>query len=152
MTSSGRHGPPHDEVRDRAVFHGGAQLLLGQLLLQAEGDLGSRSRIEDVPGFGLAVGEPYRLRIGIVRMDLDGKWLAREQQLEQERRTLESAVRAAHTKFHRCGTPSWAALLQGVKSTTPQGLGKACTCARSIAMMLHLWCTVEKSGIVTPMV
>ena len=50
------------------------------------------------------------------------------------------------------GTPSWAALLQGVKSTTPHGLGKACTCASSIAMMLHLWCTVEKSGIVTPMV
>jgi hypothetical protein len=58
-----------------------------QLLLQAEGDLGSRGRTEDVPGFGLAVGEPHRLCIGIVWMDLDGKWLAREQQLEQERWT-----------------------------------------------------------------
>ena len=46
---------PHDQIRDRAVFHGFSQLLLREALLQAEGNLGSRSRTEDVPGLGLAV-------------------------------------------------------------------------------------------------
>ena len=96
-----RHGLPYDKIRDRAVVHGLAQLLLSQPPIEAQGDLGSRSRAEDVPGFGLAVRQSHRLRIRVVWMNLDGKWLAREQQLEQERRTLRPACRAARTRFHR---------------------------------------------------
>ena len=79
------HGPPHDKIRDRAVVHGLAQLLAREPPIEADGDLGSGRGAEDIPGFGLAVRQPHRLRIGIVGMDLDGQRLAREQQLEQER-------------------------------------------------------------------
>ena len=80
-----RHGLPHDKIRDRAVVDGLAQLLLSEPPIEAEGDLGSRSGTQDVPGFGLAVRQSHRLRVRVVRMDLDGQRLAREQQLEQER-------------------------------------------------------------------
>ena len=43
-------------------------------------------------------------------------------------------------------TPSLPALLQGVRSTTPQGFGSACVRASSIAMVLHLWCKLRKAG------
>ena len=62
------------------------QLLRSQTLIQAEGDLGFGSGTQDVPGFGFAVRQAHRMRKRIVRMNLDGKRLAREQQLEQERR------------------------------------------------------------------
>ena len=76
---------PHDQISDRAVFHGFPQLLLSEALLQAEGNLGAGSRTEDVPGFGFAVRQSHRPRKHIVRMDLDGKRFAREKKLEQER-------------------------------------------------------------------
>src|SRR5260370_770023 len=50
---------------------------------QAQGDLGFRSSAQDVPGFGLAVLQSDRLRIRIVRVNLNRERLAREQQLEQ---------------------------------------------------------------------
>ena len=80
-----QHRPPRDKTRDRAVVDGLAQLPGSELLLQAEGDLGSGCSTQDVPGFGLATCQPHRLRVRIVRMNLNGKRLAREQQLEQER-------------------------------------------------------------------
>ena len=49
----------------------------------AIGDLGFRSSAQDVPGFGLAVLQSDRLRIRIVRVNLNRERLAREQQLEQ---------------------------------------------------------------------
>ena len=81
-----RHGPPHDKIRDRAVVDRLTQLLRSHALLQAERDLGFGSSTQDVPGFGFAVRQAHRMRKRIVRMNLDGKRLAREQQLEQERR------------------------------------------------------------------
>src|SRR6478672_1988670 len=54
------------------------------------------------------------------------------------------------------GAPSWAAVLQGDKSTTPHGLGTACTRARSIAMRLlglwgHQWCGAPIKGSRIPL-
>ena len=37
MTSSGRHGPPHDKIRDRAVVDGRAQLLLASAAASGRG-------------------------------------------------------------------------------------------------------------------
>ena len=85
--SPGAHRLPHDKIRDRAVVDGVTQLLRRQTPFQAQGDLGLGRGTQDVPGFGLAVRQSDRLRIRIVRMNLDGKRLAREQQLEQERRS-----------------------------------------------------------------
>ncbi len=74
---------PHNKIRDRSVLAGLAQLLRSQTPFQAQGDLGFRSSAQDVPGFGLAVLQSDRLRIRIVRVNLNRERLAREQQLEQ---------------------------------------------------------------------
>ena len=81
-----QHRPPRDKIRDRAIVDSLAQLPGSELLLQAEGDSGSGCGTQDVPGFGLAACQADRLRVRIVRMNLNGKGLAREQQFEQERR------------------------------------------------------------------
>src|SRR5271155_1307440 len=81
-----RHCVPHDQIRDRAVIDGFAQLPRCQTSTKAEGDLGLGGGAQDVPDFGLAVRQAHRTRKCIVRMYLDGKWLTRKQQLEQEGR------------------------------------------------------------------
>ena len=53
-----QHRPPRDKTRDRAVVDSLAQLPGSELLLQAEGDLGSGCSTQDVPGFGLASASP----------------------------------------------------------------------------------------------
>ena len=63
------------------------QLLRGQPPFQAQGDLGLGRGAQDVPGFGFAVRQSDRLRVRIVRMNLDGKRLVGEQQLQQKRRS-----------------------------------------------------------------
>ena len=62
-----QHRPPRDKTRDRAVVDSLAQLPGSELLLQAEGDLGSGCSTQDVPGFGLATCQAHRLRVRIVR-------------------------------------------------------------------------------------
>ena len=87
MVSPARTRLPHDKIRDRAVVDGVAQLLRGQTPFQAQGDLGLGRGAQDVPGFGLAVRQPDGLRVRVVRMNLDGKRLIGEQQLQQKRRS-----------------------------------------------------------------
>ena len=81
------HRLPHDKIRDRAVIDGVTQLLRGKTPFQAQGDLGLGRGTQDVPGFGFAVRQSDRLRVRIIRMNLDGKRLVREQQLQQKRRS-----------------------------------------------------------------
>ena len=48
-----RHRMPHDQIGDRAVVDGLAQLLRRQASTEAEGNLGVRRGAQNVPGFGL---------------------------------------------------------------------------------------------------
>ena len=123
ITSPGERAPPHDKVRDRAVVDGFAQLLRSHALLQAEGDLGLGSGTQDVPGLGFAVRQSDRLRIRIVGMDLDGKRLAREQQLEQERRIRGRSPGRSY-QISPIVSPSWRASLQGRRSDNTPRLGQ----------------------------
>src|ERR1700760_700317 len=53
---------------------------------QANADLRTPLRRDDVPRLALAVGHSHGARESVVRMDLDRQWLVREQQLEQQGR------------------------------------------------------------------
>ena len=130
-----RHSAPHDKIGDRAIVDGLTQLLRRQTSTKAEGNLGFRSGAQNIPGFGLAPWQAHRVRERIVGVDLDRKWLAREQQLEQERRILRSRYRVARYQISPIGSPSWRALLQGRRSSTPQGFGTGRVRARSIAII-----------------
>ena len=81
---------------------GFAQLLRSETLFQAQGDAGFRSSAEDVPSFGFAVLQSDRPRVRIVRMNLNGKWLAREQQLEQTAKICGLATGALVPDFADC--------------------------------------------------
>src|SRR6476661_10603287 len=76
---------PHQEIRNRAVIDGVTQLLRTDAPLHPQTDFSLERSIQDVPGFGFAVRQSGRLRIGIIRMNLDGKWLTRKQKLQQKR-------------------------------------------------------------------
>jgi hypothetical protein len=78
-----RHRMPHNKIRDRSVPAGLAQLPRRETLFQAQGDPGFRCSAQDVPSFGFASLQADRPCVCIVRMNLNGKWLAGEQQLEQ---------------------------------------------------------------------
>ena len=73
------HRSPRDEIGDRAVVDGLAQLLRRQTSIKSQGNLGLRSGTQNVPGLGFSVWQPHRTRECIVRMNLDGEWLARKQ-------------------------------------------------------------------------
>ena len=68
-----RHRVPHDQVGDRAVVDGVAQLLRRQASTKPEGYLGLGGGTQDVPGFGFAVWQAHRTRKRIVRMNLKSK-------------------------------------------------------------------------------
>ena len=78
-----RYGTPHDKIRDRAVVDRLTQLLGSHPLFQAERQLGFGGSTQDVPGFRFSPWQAHRMRKRIVRVNLDRKRLAREQQLEQ---------------------------------------------------------------------
>ena len=81
-----RHALPPNKTRYRPVVDGFLQLLRREPFLQAESDLRVGVSTKDVPCFGFAMRQTDRMGIGIVRMDLDGKRLAGEEQLKQEQR------------------------------------------------------------------
>src|SRR4029079_13064902 len=74
---AGMRQMPHQEIRNRAVIDGVTQLLRTDAPLHPQTDFSLERSIQDVPGFGFAVRQSGRLRIGIIRMNLDGKWLTR---------------------------------------------------------------------------
>jgi hypothetical protein len=76
---------PLHQVDDRAGGDRRPQFLRRYPALQTNADLRVRFRRKDVPGFALAVWHSDRAGEGVVRMDLDRQWLAREQQLKQQR-------------------------------------------------------------------
>jgi hypothetical protein len=78
-----RHSVPRDKIRDRSVRRSHAQLPRSESPLEAQGDLGFRRSAQDVPSFRLAVRQSDRPCVRVVRMNLNGKWLASEQQFEQ---------------------------------------------------------------------
>jgi len=80
-----RHRVPNDQIGDRSVVGSHAQLLWRETPVQAQADLGLRSGAQDIPGFGLAVLQPDGPRKCVVWMNLNGKGLAGEQQLQQQR-------------------------------------------------------------------
>src|SRR5260221_2786033 len=81
-----RHALPPDKIQYRPGVDSLAQLLRRQRPLQAEGDFGFRGGTEDVPRFGFSTRKADRTRVGIVRMNLNGKRLVGEEQFKQERR------------------------------------------------------------------
>src|SRR6266536_190386 len=89
-----RDWTPLNQFNDRAVRDRRPQFLWRYPALQTNGNLRARFRRDDVPCFALAVRHPHRAREGVVRMDLDGQWLAREQQLEQQCRRRSGLIGA----------------------------------------------------------
>src|SRR4249919_3031562 len=76
---------PYQKIRNRAVIDGVTQLLRTDAPLQAQADFSLGRGIQNVPGFGFAVRQSGRLRVSIIRMNLNRKWLTRKQKLQQER-------------------------------------------------------------------
>src|SRR6185312_2290654 len=74
-----RNWTPLNQFDDRAVRDRHPQFLLRYPALQADADLRARFRRDDIPRLALAVRHPHRARKGVVRMDLNGQWLASEQ-------------------------------------------------------------------------
>ena len=103
MTSSLRTWLPLNQVRDRAILDRGAQLRRRELPLQPDGNLSLGRCRQDVPGLGLAVRQPDRMREGIVRVDLDGQRLSGEQQLEQQGRGRRVRVGTLKPEFANRG-------------------------------------------------
>ena len=73
------HRLPHDKVRDRPIACGVTHLLRGETALESQADLRVGRGTEHVPSFGLSVRQSDGLRVSVIWMNLDRKWLAREQ-------------------------------------------------------------------------
>ena len=67
--------------------------------LQPDGNFGAGRRRKDVPGLGLAMLQTDRLCEGVIRMNLDGQRLRREQQLEEQGRIRRVDVGALKPDF-----------------------------------------------------
>jgi hypothetical protein len=123
-----RHGPPAHTIGYRAVFDGRPQLLRRETPIEPEGDLGPGGGAEDVPGFGLAARQAHLVCQRIVGMNLDGKWLVGEQQLEQERR-FRGGIRSLVVDFtNRAAVMARVAPGTQIENTPRLGQGmRACT-------------------------
>ena len=97
------HRAPLNQVRDRAVLDRGAQLRRRVLPLQPDGNLSLGRCRQNVPGLGLAVRQPDRMREGIVRVDLDGQRLFGQQQLEEQGRGRRVRVGTLKPEFANRG-------------------------------------------------
>ena len=78
---------PLNQIRNRAIPDRGPQLRCRDPPLQPDGNFGAGRRRKDVPGLGLAMLQTDRLCEGVIRMNLDGQRLRREQQLEEQGRS-----------------------------------------------------------------
>jgi hypothetical protein len=76
---------PVHQFLDRAVERRLPKLILGDLAREPEAERRARLRVEDVPAFALALGKAARLRLIVVRVDLDRQPLAGEDVFRQQR-------------------------------------------------------------------
>src|SRR6476646_10074949 len=131
---------PHQEIRNRAVIDGVTQLLRTDAPLHPQTDFSLERSIQDVPGFGFAVRQSGRLRIDIIRMNLDGKWMTRKQSFNKSAGGTAVESERSYQISPIVFVPS-PALLQGLGSKTPQGFDTECAWACSIVITLASYVT-----------
>src|SRR5277367_4304083 len=92
-------------VHDSAIYTSCPQLVRIKRRLESYRQLCARFRFEDVPHLGLAAGTRFEsCSLFVAGMDLHGKILSGEQELDQERRARFRKPELAHLLF-RIGKP-----------------------------------------------